>query len=263
MVRPRGLVIPPATPASKACLARTTTRFLPATFILLFLGACNSNFGLPEAATAQGAETTRLWQIFFTTAIGVGGLVWALIFWSIIRYRRRSDELPKQTLFHIPLEVTYTTIPLVIVAVLFIVTMQTTNRVNALAAEPDLTVEVTGFQWQWRFNYPEHDIDIVGGTDQPPQMVLPEGATVRVVLSATDVIHAFWLPEFMVKRDAIPGRVGEFDMTVTRSGTFDSGRCVEYCGLNHDKMTFSVRSVPQAEFDAWAASGGADLEDDV
>jgi cytochrome c oxidase subunit 2 len=67
------------------------------------------------------------------------------------------------------------------------------------------------------------------------------------------VIHAFWLPEFMIKRDAIPGMVNQFDMTVTRSGTFDSGRCVEYCGLNHDDMRFSVKAVSQGEFDAWAA----------
>jgi cytochrome c oxidase subunit 2 len=207
--------------------------------------------------TTQGDEVTRLWRIFTSTALVIGVLVWGLILWSVIRYRRRSDELPKQTLFNIPIEVVYTTLPVLVVAFLFSVTLQGIDRVNALSSDPDLTVEVTGFQWQWRFNYPEHGIDIVGETARPAEMVLPEGATVRVVLSSTDVIHAFWLPEFLIKRDAIPGRVTQFDMQVTKTGTFDSGRCAEYCGLNHAQMNFSVKAVSQAEFDSWAAANRA------
>ena len=186
--------------------------------------------------------------------MGVGGLVAGLILWSAIRYRRRSDELPKQTLFNIPLEVTYTLIPLAIVAFLFASTMRATSKVNELAPDPDLVVEVTGFQWQWHFNYPAEGIDVVGELDRPAELVVPVGATVRVLLTATDVIHAFYVPEFAIKRDAIPGRETPFDMKVTRAGTFDSGRCAEYCGLNHDKMSFTVRAVPPDEFDAWAVS---------
>lgn len=221
---------------------------------MVTLTGCSSNFGLPEAASEQAADTVQLWRLFFITAMAVGGLVAGLILWSALRYRRRSDELPKQTLFNIPLEVTYTLIPLVIVAILFTSTMRATSKVNELAPDPDLVVEVTGFQWQWRFNYPKQAVDIVGELERPAQLVVPVGATVRVLLTATDVIHAFYVPEFAVKRDAIPGRVTPFDMTVTRPGTFESGRCAEYCGLNHDKMSFTVRAVSQAEFDAWAGS---------
>jgi cytochrome c oxidase subunit 2 len=220
---------------------------------LVTLAGCNSNFGLPEIASDQGAEVARLWRLFFLAALGVGGLVAGLILWSALRYRRRSDELPKQTLFNIPLEVTYTVIPLVIVAILFASTMRATSKVNELAPDPDLVVEVTGFQWQWRFNYPDQGVDIIGATDQPAEMVVPVGSTVRVLLTAADVIHAFYVPEFGVKRDAIPGRETPFDMKVTRAGTFTSGRCAEYCGLNHDKMSFTVRAVPRDEFDSWAA----------
>ncbi|HEX2052291.1 MAG TPA: cytochrome c oxidase subunit II [Actinomycetota bacterium] len=217
------------------------------------LSGCGANFGLPESATEQGAEITKQWRLFTQMAAAIGALVWGLILWSVIRYRRRSDELPKQTLFNLPFEVAYTTLPLVIVAFLFISSMRATERVNSRVEDPDLTVEVTGFQWQWRFTYPEQRVDVIGENNRPAEMVVPEGSTVRIILTSTDVIHAFWLPEFMVKKDAIPGRINEFDMTVTRAGTFESGRCVEYCGLNHDDMRFTVRAVPQAEFDAWAA----------
>lgn len=221
------------------------------------LAGCNYSFGLPESATEQGNQVTDLWRIFTSTAIVVGGLVWGLILWSVLRYRRRSDELPKQTLFNIPLEVAYTLIPLVIVAFLLAATIRTTNQVTALTSEPDLTVEVTGFQWQWRFTYPEHGIDIVGSPGQPPELVLPLNATVRVELTSTDVIHAFWVPEFMVKWDAIPDRTFAFDMQMTSAGFFDSGRCAEYCGLNHDSMNFGVRVLPEPEFNDWLGSAAA------
>lgn len=247
-------MIPPAAPNRRIFFSWTRFRIAVAASGLLLLSGCSYNFGLPESVTVQGDEVTRIWRIFTSIALVIGLLVWGLILWSVIRYRRRSDELPKQTLYNIPIELVYTTLPLLVVAFLFSVTMQGVDRVNALASDPDLTVEVTGFQWQWRFNYPEHGIDVVGEVDRPAVMVLPEGATVRVVLSSTDVIHAFWLPEFLIKRDAIPGRVTQFDMKVTQTGTFDSGRCAEYCGLNHAQMNFTVEAVPQAEFDAWAAA---------
>ena len=110
----------------------------------------------------------RLWRIFFLAAAAIGALVGGLILWSAIRYRRRGDALPKQTLYNIPIELTYTVIPLVIVAFLFASTVRATSKVTGLVDNPDLTVEVIGFQWQWRFTYPEQDISIVGETDSRP-----------------------------------------------------------------------------------------------
>ncbi len=149
------------------------------------------------------------------------------------------------------MEILYTVVPLILVGVLFTVSIRGTETVNALAASPDLTIDVTGFQWQWRFDYQQEGVDVVGETEAPAEMVVPVGATVRINLTSTDVIHAFWLPEFLIKTDAIPHRVNEFDMTVTKAGTYDSGRCAEYCGLNHDKMRFTVNAVSQSEFDDW------------
>ncbi|HEU4868100.1 MAG TPA: cytochrome c oxidase subunit II [Actinomycetota bacterium] len=224
------------------------------------LAGCNTNFGLPESVTEQGDAVSHVWRFFTLTAAAVGALVWGLILWSVFRYKRRSDELPKQTLYNIPMEILYTTVPLILVAVLFTVSIRGTRQVVDRVEDPDVTVDVTGFQWQWRFDYPEEGVVVVGETDRQAELVVPVGATVRVNLTSTDVIHSFWLPEFMIKMDAIPHRINEFDMNVTRAGTFDSGRCVEYCGLNHDDMRFTVRSVPQSEFDAWVAEESANSE---
>ena len=227
---------------------------------LLLLPGCSSNFGLPESVTEQGDAVSDVWRFFVLAAAAVGALVWGLILWSVFRYKRRSDELPKQTLYNIPMEILYTTVPLMLVAVLFTVSIRGTEQVVERVEEPDLTVDITGFQWQWRFDYPEEGVVVVGETDEQAELVVPVDATVRVNLTSTDVIHSFWLPEFMVKVDAIPHRINEFDMKVTRAGTFDSGRCVEYCGLNHDDMRFTVRAVPQSEFDAWVAEESANLQ---
>lgn len=252
-------MIPPAAPIQGSRFRPRASAYLAITGLLILAG-CSPNFGLPESVTEQGDTISGVWRFFFITAAAVGGLVWGLILWSVFRYKRRSDELPKQTLFNIPMEIAYTTVPLVIVAVLFIVSMRATERVVDRVENPDLTVDVTGFQWQWRFEYPDEGVIVVGETDRPAELVVPVGATVRVNLTSTDVIHAFWLPEFMVKKDAIPDRVNDFDMNVTRAGTFDSGRCAEYCGLNHDDMRFTVRAVTQSEFDAWVAEQAAKVQ---
>lgn len=235
--------------------ARTARLRRLAALAWLAPAACAApNFGAPEAGARQGEEILGLWRVFFVTAAAIGALVLGLILWSIVRYRRRSDELPRQTRYNVPVEVVYTGVPVLIVAVLFALTMQTQARIQRIDPNPDLVVEVTAFQWQWRFDYPSEGITLVGETGRPPELVLPAGATVRFVLTSTDVIHAFFVPHFLVKHDAIPGRRTEFDVDVTKTGSFASGRCAEFCGLYHDLMTFTVRAVERAQFDAWVAA---------
>lgn len=220
----------------------------------LLLGGCaGSSFGAPESAALQGRDVVALWRIFFLAAVAVGVLVLALILWSAVRYRRRSDELPRQFHENVPIEVVYTALPVLLVAVLFALTARTQARVLALDPDPDLVVRVTAFQWQWRFDYPAEGVTVVGESRRAPEVMLPVGETVRVELTSADVVHAFYVPEFLSKRDAVPGRVTRFDVTVTRTGSWESGRCAEFCGLFHDRMTFSVRGVGRAEFDAWLA----------
>ena len=223
-------------------------RFWAGTVLLLMLAGCN--FGAPEAASVEGRDISNLYRIFFYAAIAVGGVTYALIIWSVLRYRRRGDELPKQTRNNIPAEVTYTLIPLVIVAGLFVLTFRTEERVNRLAARPALSVDVSAFQWGWRFDYPQIGISVIGTAERDPTMVVPVGQTVAFSLASEDVIHAFYVPQFLFKRDTIPGITNRFDLVIPRAGTF-RGECAEFCGLEHADMGFFVKAVSPAEFREW------------
>ena len=230
-------------------------RVTAAALVLATLPACG-RLGAPEPASAQGRDVLRLWRGSVVAAIAVAGLVWALVLWSAIRYRRRSDDVPSQRHEHIPVEIAYTAVPIVIVAALFAFTVTTERRVTHTSAQPDLTVEVTAFQWQWQFRYVDDDAgdDVIvrGGEGQPPVLVLPVGETVRFELETADVIHSFWVPRFLEKRDMIPGVDNAIDVDVERAGTF-AGRCAEFCGLDHARMNFTVEAMPADEFDQWLA----------
>ena len=148
--------------------------------------------------------------------------------------------------------------PLVVVGLLFAATQAVQADVTDVDDDAPVVVEVVGFQWQWRFTYPEEGISFVGTPESgPPELVLPVGETTRFELVAEDVAHSFWVPDLLEKRDLIPGLENELDLTPTRAGTF-VGRCAEFCGLQHWSMGFSVRVVERAEFDAWLSEMRAD-----
>jgi cytochrome c oxidase subunit II len=218
---------------------------------------CSSRGGAPDPVTTQGRDVLGLWRILLGAAIAVGALVVALILWSVVRYRRprgaAPGDLPKQTRANVPLEVFYTTVPLIIVAVLFGLSMRTQHRVTKLTASPDLGVEVTGFQWGWRFRYPVQGVTVVGDANKPPTLVLPVGARVRLRLIAADVVHSFFVPQFLVKRDMIPGVDNQLEVRPTQVGHY-GGVCAEFCGLDHTRMTFSVEVVTPQQFQAFVAA---------
>ena len=177
-------------------------------------------------------------------------LVWGFILFAVVRWRRRDDATtPPQFRRNNPLEIAWTVVPLIFVCGLFAYTYRAEADVDALAPAPDVTVAVDAYRWGWRFSY-AHGPTINGAADAPPQMVLPLGETVRIDLTSSDVTHSFWVPDFLFKRDAIPGHPTAFDLKPSKLGTF-FGRCAQFCGLNHALMTFSVRIVPPAEYAAW------------
>ena len=221
----------------------------------VFLAGCElPNFGAPDPASKEGHPVISLWQGFILTAAGVGAIVLGLIAFVVVRYRRRDDRVPDQRVYHVPIEVTYTVIPVLIVAVLFGFSVTTQGKLLHKVAQPDVVINVTGFQWGWRFEYPDLHVNVQGAglTDQPVVDV-PEGATVRFKLKTLDVIHSFWVPSFLQKRDLIPGVDNEVDVTPDKVGTYQ-GRCAEYCGLDHWRMSFTLKVVTPADFDAWVAS---------
>jgi cytochrome c oxidase subunit II len=221
---------------------------------LILLPSCT--FGMPPGSTVQGRHISWLYQLLFWFAIPIGGLVYGLIVWSVIRYRRRRNDdgsLPKQTRYNLPLEIVYTAVPVVIVLVLFGFTLSTMSKVDAVTSRPSVTVNVTGFRWQWRFDFPSAGFSIVGVGGSPssgPTILLPAGETVHVTLRAADVIHSFFVPDFNFKRDAIPGVTNQFDLSIPQAGVF-RGECAELCGVDHSDMTFFIRAVPPDQFRAW------------
>ena len=233
----------------------------------LVLGGCNfyPTYGASRGVTKQGQETFKLYSGMMTTGIIVGGLVFLLILWTILRYRKRSDEMPRQFHENVPIEILYTVIPVLIVAVLFFFTVLTENNVDATVpvnatftatGNPVVDIRVTAFQWGWRFDYTGLNVGVAGETtngpnNHGPQMVVPVGQTVQITLVSDDVIHGFYVRDFNFSRYALPGVTNFFDLDVLHAGTYN-GQCTQICGLYHSEMLFSVRAVSPAAFHLWA-----------
>jgi cytochrome c oxidase subunit 2 len=207
--------------------------------------------------TSEAETIGRVWTLFMIAAGVVGLLVAVLVVYCVVRFRRRDERLPVQKRHNIPVELLYTSVPLVVVIVLFVITTVTVRNVDRVGAEqPDVTVDVVGFQWNWQFVYPELGITVTGTETRRAELVLPSESRVRFRVTSVDVIHSFWIPGFRYKRDLIPGQRTEFDVDVVdHTGVFpNSGVCAEFCGVDHALMRFDVRILPLDEFEAWVAA---------
>ena len=211
----------------------------------------------PKGASDRSDAIIEFWQWTWVAALVVGVLVWGLIFYAVIRFRRRSDdEIPVQTRYNLPMEILYTIAPVVMVLVFFKFVIDTQDDVNAATDDPDHTIKVVGQQWSWTFNYIEDDgarrrrpsvYERRHARRRSPTLYLPVGESVRFELSSPDVIHSFWVPAFTYKLDVVPGRDNAFTMTPTREGTF-AGKCAELCGTYHSRMLFNVEVVSAEEY---------------
>jgi cytochrome c oxidase subunit 2 len=212
-------------------------------------------------ASLEGADLRGVWYIFFGTALFVAAIVYALIFFSLALWRkRRGDDGKPAPQFHSNpgVEITGVVLPLIIVIGLFYVTYIREGVVDFLRPNPYAVVNVKAYRWAWQFEYPGHNIVVNGNPNMhmPAVLILPLGKMTQINLYSSDVVHSFWVPEFLFKRDATPGYTQHFDVTPSRTGDF-VGVCAEYCGLDHALMRFTVRVVPVAQFDRWLAGGGA------
>ncbi len=243
---------------------RTVIRSAILLVLALALGGCMLP---PEPATTQAEATYGLYILVFSMAVAVFVLVEGFILYSVIRYRRRDDRLPEQLHGNNLVEVIWTVIPTIIVLVIFVFSIQTLGVVQATTENPAVTVEVDGFQWQWTFRYldddqnPDNDYSITGSAAQPPSMVLPVGVPVRLHLKSQDVIHSFYVPHFLIKRDLMPVPEGqpenELEFTIDRVGIY-AGQCAEFCGNQHANMTFTIDARSPADYATWleAAQSG-------
>jgi cytochrome c oxidase subunit 2 len=223
-------------------------------------------FGWPEGVTEQAHDMRNLWTGAVIASLIVGVFTWALILWPVAFHRKKSDKLPRQTQYNNVLELIYTGVPVIIVVVLFVFTASTENRVLAETDDPDVTVDVLAFQWNWDFSYNDVNgtqpktpdgqaVHTVGSTREIPLMVLPAGRTIEYRLRSRDVIHSFYVPEMNYKRDVFPypeknNQDNTFQNKIDRPGSF-VGRCAELCGSYHAFMNFEVRALPGQQFDQY------------
>ena len=203
-------------------------------------------------------------------------LVLGLILWIVFRYNKKSNPVPARWSHNTLVEVIWTVVPVLILVFIALFSFRLLFNYHNMP-EPDLTVKVTGNQWNWAYEYPDQAIpeyisnmlpeDEIAQRGMPHSlyrlaadepMVVPEGATVRLLITAADVIHAVAMPAFGLKTDAVPGRVNETWFKADRRGVF-YGQCSELCGVDHAFMPIQINVVSRAEFATWVASKGGSM----
>ncbi len=266
--------------------------------------------GWPRGITPEAHLNRELWIGAVIASLVVGATVWGLIFWSSAFHRKKATDtdLPRQFGYNMPLELVLTVTPFLIISVLFYFTVVVQEKMLHVAKNPEVVIDVTAFQWNWKFGYQRVDfkdgtltydgadparkkamiskpegkdahgeelvgpirgrntsdrsylnfdkVETLGTTSEIPVLVLPTGKSIQFVLASADVVHTFWVPEFLFKRDVIPNpeannSVNVFQVDeITKPGAF-VGHCAEFCGTYHSMMNFEVRVVAPNDFKAY------------
>lgn len=229
-------------------------------------GIAPYQLGFQESVSPVADRIHEFHNMLLWIISGITLFVLVLLVVVMARFNERANPRPSTTTHNVPLEVVWTVVPvliLIIVAVPSLKLLYFTDRVE----NAELVVKVTGNQWNWDFEYPDHgelsyksimiaekDIDTSKGqhrllsADYP--MVIPVDTTVQFIITASDVLHSFAVPAFGIKVDAVPGRLNETWAKVTRTGTY-YGQCSELCGKDHAFMPIEIRVVPKEDFTAW------------
>ena len=224
--------------------------------------------GGPEVTNHTG-DVISMWVNSWIVLLAVGVVTWVLILWAAVVYRRRKGQtgFPVQLRYNMPIEVFYTIVPLILVIGFFAFTAREQADIEAPFDDgPDVTIEVYGKRWAWDFNYVDEDVysagvqaqerlDGDGGidTDRLPVLYLPVDQKVEIRIESRDVIHSFWVIDFLYKKDMIPAKTNYMYFIPTQEGTYQ-GKCAELCGEYHSLMLFEVEVVSQAEYDAYIES---------
>jgi cytochrome c oxidase subunit 2 len=216
-----------------------------------------SGMGFPKGVSSVNDISLSLWQGAWIAAAVVGIFTFVLIMWPAVFHRAKADkpEFPKQTQYNIPVEILYTVIPFIIVAVLFYYTAVKQEKIVDLKTPAQHEINVEGIQWSWQFGYPDAGPKaVVTGTPElPPTLYLPLGESVRFKITANDVVHGFWIPAFMIQMQNLPGVTNYLQFTANELGEFP-GRCNILCGRNHTQMIFKVKVVTPEQYQSYISS---------
>ena len=227
-----------------------------------FLTGCSNEeftgLGHTGNVTSVNESSFGLWQGAWLAAAIVGTFTLILILWPAIFHRKKEDaSFPRQFQYNIPAEIAYTVIPFIIVAVLFGYTAKAESEIVKVSPESAAIHDVTvnGIQWSWQFTYEEAGAGttVTGTPAQPPVLYMPLGEKVRFTFTASDVIHSFWVPEFMIQMQNIPGVTNKLEFTANELGEY-RGFCNILCGRQHSQMRFTVKVVTPSEYDSYIQS---------
>ncbi|TIH34438.1 cytochrome c oxidase subunit II [Subtercola vilae] len=244
----------------------------------LLLAGCSQQqlqgFLPAEPGTTNNTDkVTGLWVTSWIVLLAVGIITWGLTIWAVVVFRRRKGQtgLPIQLRYNMPIEIFYTIVPLILVLGFFAFTAKDQADIEQPYAQPDQVISVYGKQWAWDFNYVNQNVYTAGVQAQAdpndangalvesqiPTLVLPVDKKITIELHSRDVIHSFWVIDFLYKKDMIPGKTNYMYVTPERIGTY-AGKCAELCGEYHSDMLFNVKVVSQADYDAYTAQLAAE-----
>jgi cytochrome c oxidase subunit II len=256
-------------------------RALAAGFALMFASpALLAEWGInmTEGVTALSAETYSLHMLIFWICVAIGVLVYGVLIYSMIAYRKSKGAVPATFNHNTTAEIIWTVIPFLILIGMAVPSTRVLTQIYD-SSDSDLDIMVTGYQWRWQYRYLADDgaeVTFFSNLATPPEqyenyegslaaekgenyllevdepLVIPAGKKVRFLLTSADVIHSWWVPDFSVKKDAIPGFVNESWVRVEQPGLY-RGQCTELCGRLHGFMPIVVEVKEQADFDAWYA----------
>lgn len=248
---------------------RTAALFTVVLASFLFYDSAFADWGVPDGITDEARQIHDLYVFVLLMAFVVFLAVEGALVYAILRYRRRNaDEMPVQTHGSNVIEFLWTGIPVAIVVALFSYSFVVLQDIQEGANDEDLTIEVVGFQFQWEFRYDladlgiggepgqQGEISVLGNPTQLPVLMVPVNERIEFKLVSNDVIHSFYVRDFLYKLDLIPGRDNRFTVTPRSVGFYDA-QCAELCGLDHAKMRFTLHVVERPEFDAWIAEQSA------
>jgi cytochrome c oxidase subunit 2 len=228
---------------------------------------------MPRGVSELSAETYDLHMMVFHWCVGIAIVVFGAMLFTMVRHRKSRGVQPAKFSHSMPAEITWTIIPIIILLIMAVPAAETLIRIED-SRDPDLTVVVTAYQWKWHYTYQGEDVSFYSSlarasrdarhrgsgidpvtienylldVDRP--LVVPKGAKVRVLLTSNDVIHAWWVPELSIKKDAIPGFMNETWFQADVAGVY-RGQCAELCGMDHAYMPIVVEVVEPEAFAAF------------
>ena len=253
----------PAGPAQRISLISGIALFLVST-----LAVAEYGLNLPPPATEIAHEVYNLHMLIMLVCVAIGVVVFGAMFWSIVMHRKSRGH--KAAKFHesTTIEIIWTAVPFLILVGMAIPSTATLIKMDD-TKNADLVIKVTGYQWKWQYEYMDQDVNFFSNMSTPRDqiegnatkgkdyllevdnpLVIPTGKKVRFLLTANDVLHAWWVPQLAVKKDAIPGFINEIWAKVDEPGIF-RGQCAELCGKDHGYMPIVVQAVSDDDFKKW------------